>query len=325
MARHPHLHDHHALANTGYSSGARIGMNAEDETEVIALLDNMGIVEREEMNKVERVGAWWPSIPTREQPMPHTAVLPSHPTPTSLRPQPPRPERVRVYQPTKFTCLRSSIHNRAVWVLKASQQPAEVSEPQQPSIQNPTPPPSSHPRTSFSISSSSSSSREWAGPTSRYRNMTMYGYHPGFPSSFSSPVACALHGYTVAPPSYVSASPYIRQPFRGMYPWYGASAIGNAYTHAQMQMPIPIGMYTPGFLQLLRSLFPPELLYLLASICIAHNGRRLEQRPAGRVHDPIDRGALPHRLATHHVPHTYCSQYPSPAEETPSAEWDDRR
>ena len=64
------------------AADVRTSSNAE---EVMELLVIMAIVEREEeMSTTEREDAWGLGIPIRQQPMPHSPVLPSHLTPTSL-------------------------------------------------------------------------------------------------------------------------------------------------------------------------------------------------------------------------------------------------
>ena len=57
--------------------------------------------------EVEERGGLGPSTPILEQPMPHSPVLPSHLTPTPLRPRsrPSRSERVRIRRRTKLARL----------------------------------------------------------------------------------------------------------------------------------------------------------------------------------------------------------------------------
>ena len=68
----------------------------------------------------------------------------------------------------------------------------------------------------------------------------MYGYHPGFPTSYSPAVYAAPMPPPSSPapstapvlPSYVPTNLYTPQSSPGLFAWYGGSAVGNVYTPA---------------------------------------------------------------------------------------------
>ena len=235
----------HTSVMTG---GVRIGSCAEEEMEVMDMLEMMEIVEREEeMGRVEREDGWRPDTPIPEQSMPHrpsTPIVPLHPHFF---------DHQHVQNGYAYAGPPSSpVYTRRPTLAQfeyqqAPQQPAGMVQPLQASIRLTSPiqhrRPSSHlaneylPQQQQQQQQSTYTTEE---PTPKARRV--YGYHPGFASSFS-PAICAVStpppqspapymAPALAPPGYVPANPYTPQPSPGPYAWYGVSTIGNAYTPA---------------------------------------------------------------------------------------------
>ena len=237
----------HTSVMTG---GVRIGSCAEEEIEVMDMLDMMEIAEREEeMGRVEREDARRPDTPIPEQSMPH---LPSTPI-VPLQPHLFDHQHVQHVQHVQNGYAYAAPPSSPVYARRptlaqfeypqALQQPAGMVQPLQPLIRLTSPiqhrRPSSHLANEY-LPQQQQSTYTTEDPTPKTRRV--YGYYPGFPSSFS-PAICAVStpppqspapymAPALAPPSYVSANPYTPQPSPGPYAWYGVSAIGNAYTPA---------------------------------------------------------------------------------------------
>ena len=238
----------HTSVMTG---GVRIGSCAEEEREVMELLEEMEIDEcKEEMEWVEREDVQTPGTPIPERPMPH---LPS----TPVRPLPPHlfdHHQHRARNGYAYASPPGSpVHIRRATLVQydypqATQQtPGMVIQPLQPPIQPNSPVqhrrPSSHLANEyFPQHQSPYAPSTGAGPVEEPRSNArcVYGYHPGFPPSFSPavyavpmpPPSSPAPYMAPVPPSYVPANPYTPQPSPGPYAWYGASAVGSAYTPA---------------------------------------------------------------------------------------------
>ncbi len=161
------------------TGGVRIGSNAE-----------------EEINRVEggRLEAHYPDSRTANASLSST---PSYPTPMHFRP---RPERVRIRQPTKFRPSTLVDPNARSFSVATTMVP-----PLQPPIQHTSSiqycRPSLHPRTSTPRQQqqyTGTGTTDEPTPTTR----RMYEYRPGFPSSFSSAV------YAVSTSASPSPAPY---------------------------------------------------------------------------------------------------------------------
>jgi hypothetical protein len=230
----------HTSVMTG---GVRIGSCGEEEKEVMELLEMMEIVEREEeMNSAQKEDAWRPGTPIPEQPMPHfpsTPVAPLHPHLFDYR------HHHHVQNGYAYASPPSSpVYSRRSTLAQfeyqqASQQPAGMVQPLQPPIQLASPiqhrRPSSHLANEYLPHQQGMGTAEEPTP----KTQRVYGYHPGFPSSFSpavsTPVPPSPAPYmapALATPSYFSANHYAPQLSPGSYGWYGVSPIGNAYTPA---------------------------------------------------------------------------------------------
>ena len=237
----------HTSVMTG---GVRIGSCGDEEKEVMELLEFMEIVEREEeMNEAQKEDVWRPGTPIPEQPIPH---FPSTPV-ASVHP------RLFDYHhhhvQNGYTCASppsSPVYARRPTLAQfeypqASQQPAGIVQPIQPPIQFSSPTqrrrPSSHLANEYLPHHQQQQQGTGTAEDPTPKTQRVYGYHPGFPSSFS-PAVCAVStpvppspapymAPALAPPSYGLVTPYAPQPSPGPYAWYGVSAIGgNAYTPA---------------------------------------------------------------------------------------------
>jgi len=236
----------HTSVMTG---GVRIGSCAEEEMEVLELLEAMEIDERkEEVEQVEREDARRSETPILDRPMPHFPSTPVRPLPPHLFDH----HQHRAQTGYAYASPPSSpVHVRRPTLVQieypqcARQTAGMVAQPLQPPTRFNSPVqhrrPSSHlaneyfPQHQLPYVPSTGIVED---PTSQTRRV--YGYRPGFPSTFSPAVYAmptpppASPTLYMAPslPTYVSANPYTPQPSPGPYGWYGVSTVGNAYTPA---------------------------------------------------------------------------------------------
>ena len=238
----------HTSVMTG---GVRIGSCAEEEIEVMELLEMMEIVEgEEEMERVEREDARRPDTPIPEQPMPHIPSTPVAPLHLRLF------DHHHVQNGYAYACPPSSpvyagppsspVYARRPTLTQfeyphASQQPTGMVQPLQPPIRLTSPVqhrrPSSHLANEYLPQQQQQHQGTYTTEEPTPKTRRVYGYHPGFPSSFSpamsTPAPPSPTPYmppALGPPSYVPSNPYTPQQSPGPYVWYGVSAIGNAYT-----------------------------------------------------------------------------------------------
>ena len=134
----------------------------------------------------------------------------------------------------------------------------------------------------------------------------IYGYHLGFsllfphrlyrPRRLSNRLATSLQALT--------------QPgclYSGLYGWYGASGIENAYTTVS-DANVNSNWHRYYVLHCARHSHPD--CCCSPQTDTTHNGVRPKQRTISLLHGPGDRSAVPQRPRTQHVPHAHCSQRP---------------
>ena len=251
----------HTCVMTG---GVRIGSCAEEEREVMELLEAMEIDEHKEvMGWVEGADVQRPSTPIPERPMPH---LPS----TPVRPLPPhlfdhhqhRTQNGYAYAspPGSPVHVRRATLAQYEYPQATQQTPGMVMQPLQPLNRHNSPVqhrrPSSHLANEYLpqhqpayAQGTGTGAIEEPTPTMR----PMYGYYPGFPPSYSPAVYAVPMPPPSSPapymapalPSYVPANPYTPQPSPGPYAWYGASGVGNVYTPAVTEANVNMNGYFP--------------------------------------------------------------------------------